>query len=49
MARQEIGKVQEMLVVSTQEQQETTGEGENLEIEGLSAQQQTRVGSNLLL
>nr|XP_013765335.1 PREDICTED: kinesin-like calmodulin-binding protein [Pundamilia nyererei] len=42
MARQEIGKVQEMLVVSTQEQQETTGEGENLEIEGLSAQQQTR-------
>lgn len=48
MARQEIGKVQEMLVVSTQEQQETTGEGENL-IEGLSAQQQTRVGLNLLL
>ncbi|XP_039476697.1 kinesin-like protein KIN-14E [Oreochromis aureus] len=41
MARQEIGNVQEMLVVSTQEQQETTGEGENLENEGLSAQQQT--------
>lgn len=46
MARQEIGNVQEMLVVSTQEQQETTGEGENLENEGLSAQQQTGVGLN---
>lgn len=44
MARQEIGKVQEMLMLSTQEQQEATGEAESLENKDLSAQQQTVVG-----
>lgn len=47
MARQEVGKVQEMLVVSCQ-QQEAAVEGESSEDKGLSAQQQTVVGWNLL-
>ncbi|XP_050930844.1 uncharacterized protein si:dkey-96l17.6 [Lates calcarifer] len=38
MARQEVGKVQEMLMVSSQEQQETTEEGDSSENKG---QQQT--------
>ncbi|XP_047448267.1 kinesin-like protein KIN-14E [Mugil cephalus] len=42
MARQEIGKVQEMMMVSQQEQQqEAAGEGESPEDKDLSAQQQT--------
>ncbi|XP_041642946.1 kinesin-like protein KIN-14I [Cheilinus undulatus] len=39
MARQEVGKVQEMLIVLSQEQQEATEEGESSENEGLPAQQ----------
>ncbi|KAI3371893.1 hypothetical protein L3Q82_006766 [Scortum barcoo] len=41
MARQEVGKVQEMLMVSSQEQQEATEEGESSENKGLSAEQHT--------
>lgn len=37
MARQEVGKVQEMLTMSSQEQQEADGESENSENKGLSA------------
>lgn len=44
MARQEVGKVQEMLTVSSQEQQEITEECENSESKRLSAQQPTVVG-----
>ncbi|XP_068994666.1 BICD family-like cargo adapter 1 [Embiotoca jacksoni] len=45
MARQEIGKVQEMLMVSPQEQPEAAGEGESSENKGLSAQQPTETCS----
>ncbi|KAF3851088.1 hypothetical protein F7725_012860 [Dissostichus mawsoni] len=41
MARQEVGKIQEMLMASSQEQQEAAEEGESTENKGLSAQQQT--------
>uniref|UniRef100_UPI0037E720A1 uncharacterized protein n=1 Tax=Semicossyphus pulcher TaxID=241346 RepID=UPI0037E720A1 len=41
MARQEVGKVQEMLLVSTQEQQEAAEEGGSSEDKEGSAQQQT--------
>lgn len=46
MARQEVGKVQEMLMVSSQEQQEAAEEGESSENKELSVQQQTVVGWN---
>lgn len=49
MARQEVGKVQEMLLVSSQEQQEAAEDGKSPEDKGLSAQQQTVVGLNLQL
>ncbi|XP_033947136.1 uncharacterized protein [Pseudochaenichthys georgianus] len=41
MARQEVGKIQEMLMASSQEQQEAAEEGESTENKRLSAQQQT--------
>ncbi|XP_044053142.1 kinesin-like protein KIN-14I isoform X2 [Siniperca chuatsi] len=41
MARQEVGKVQEMLMVSSQEQQEANEEGESSANKGLSAHQQS--------
>lgn len=44
MARQEIGTVQEILMVSSQQQQETAEEGESTEDKDLSTQQQTVVG-----
>lgn len=44
MARQEVGKVQEMLMVSSREHQDATEESESSENKGLSAQQQTMVG-----
>ena len=45
MARQEVGKVQEMLMSP---QQEAPVEGESSENKGLSAQLQTVVGWNLI-
>lgn len=48
MARQEVGKVQEMLMVSSQEQPEAAEESESSENKVLSAQQQTAVGWNEL-
>ncbi|XP_072243166.1 uncharacterized protein [Leuresthes tenuis] len=41
MARQEIGKVQEILMISPHEQQEAAEENENSENKGLTAQQKT--------
>ncbi|XP_074525823.1 putative LOC110439812 homolog [Halichoeres trimaculatus] len=41
MARQEVGKVQEMLLVSAQEQQEAAEDGKSSEDKGLPAKQQT--------
>lgn len=48
MARQEVGKVQEMLMVSSQEQPAAAEESESSENKVLSAQQQTAVGWNEL-
>jgi len=44
MARQEIGKVQEILMISPHEQQEAAEENENSENKGLTAQQKAVVG-----
>ncbi|XP_054467572.1 uncharacterized protein LOC129101693 [Anoplopoma fimbria] len=41
MARQEVGKVQEMLTASSQEQQEVAEESESSENKGFPDQQQT--------
>lgn len=49
MARQEVGNVQEMLMVSSQAQQEAAVESESSEDKELSAQQQTVVGWNLFV
>lgn len=46
MARQEVGKVQEMLMVSSEQKQEVVEEGESTENKGCSAQ--TVVGWNQL-
>lgn len=49
MARQEIGKVQELMMISPQEQeQEATGEGDSSESQDLPAQQQASVSWNPL-
>lgn len=44
IAREEIGKVQEMLAASQENKQETTEEDESFETKGTPAQQQTPVG-----
>lgn len=48
IAREEIGKVQEMLAASQENKQEMTEEDEIFETKGTAAQQQTPVGWPLL-